>query len=149
MGCVVAMPPPRGFTPSGMYKNGTQSGPSNTTFVDVAPMTADTGTYPGSTTSSNGVVIQNTADGVTLAASIPYTAAPVAGGAHVAQIVRVSDGLVVVTGSSVTTTSGTCTASVVRNVVAGEAYKAQIRGQVGYMWGTVTSGPTCYLRATL
>ena len=99
--------------------------------------------------SSNGLVIQNTAEDVTLTANIPYTGAPIAGGAHVVRIIRVSDSTVVATGSSVTTTSGTCTASVTMDVVAGQVYKAQIRGQVGYTWGTVTSGTTCYVRATI
>lgn len=56
------------FTPSGMNKSGSYT--MTTSYAEVPSWTADTGTYPGSSLSGNGLVVQSTISNATVTAQI-------------------------------------------------------------------------------
>ena len=73
MPCVIVQPPAAtAFTPSGMYKNGsTQSAGSSSS--QITGWVADTAAFPGSTVSSDGLVVQAASDDATVTANIAFS----------------------------------------------------------------------------
>lgn len=68
MPCIVINPAALAFLSSGMTKNGTFN--LATSYSTVTAWTADTGTYPGSTVSSDGLVVQGGKSGASVNASL-------------------------------------------------------------------------------
>lgn len=71
MPCLTSFPQ-AGFAPSGMTKSGSAQA-LTTSYAVITSWTADTGTYPGSTLSGNGVLVQGSKSGATVAASLVLT----------------------------------------------------------------------------
>lgn len=72
MGLIVVGPSGGGFLPSRMTKSGATAN-FNTGQTQITGWAADTVGYPGSTVSSNDLVVQAAGSGVTLDASIEFT----------------------------------------------------------------------------
>lgn len=145
MGCVVAMPPPRGFTPSGMNKSGTQTWGGNS-WTPITAWAADTGTYPGSSVTSDKLVVRGSKTGATITASVPYS-----GGFDFSHQIRLvnQSGTVLATGSAVATSSGTCTVTATGVALSTiTSVGVEMLFALASGGGTITSGSTCYCRVT-
>jgi hypothetical protein len=132
-----------------MNKNGTQStGSSQNVFTQITGWTADTTNYPGSTVSSNALVVQSTATGRTVASSVAWTA----GFSGNSIEIRVKqNGTVIGTGSTSTSSPSTVTVTGV-SVTSGDTITVEVEdtstgGSFGQP-GTITSGTTTYVRCT-
>jgi hypothetical protein len=130
------------FLPSGMTKNGAFTIPGS--YTRITSWTADTTNYPGSTVSSDGLVVQGANSSATITANIPWT-----GSLTMTVTVRIKVGATVVaTGTGVTGTSGTSTAVATGQTVAtGDNVTVEIiSNQANF--GSVTTGTSTYVRVT-
>lgn len=108
----------KSYLPAGMNKSGTQTVTANTTtYTQLTTWTADTTNYPGSTVSTNSLVIQSTGNAA-LSGAVSWNAGGITGNATV-QLYK--NGSVVLTGSATPTeSSGTATVSGTISCVAGD-----------------------------
>lgn len=105
----MAVPTATSFVASGMTKSGNQSwATSSQGWVTVATWTANTGTYPGSTVTSDRLVLQGGKTSATLTAEAQWSAS--LNNTHTLRLVDQS-GTVIHTGTGVQGTSGTCNAT--------------------------------------
>lgn len=109
----------KSFIPSGMNKSGSQSVGANTsTYTQITGWVADTTNYPGSTVSSNGLVIQSTGIAA-LSAAMVWDASGITGNATCKLY---KNGSAILTGAATPTeSSGTATVSGTVAVAAGDA----------------------------
>ncbi|MBF6213790.1 hypothetical protein IU487_22490 [Nocardia puris] len=116
------------FAPSGMLKDGsTYSVPAS--FTEIPGWVANTGTYPGSALSGNGLLVQGGKADATITATIGLS-----NGFSLSTQVRIlKNGNVIVTGSA--TTGTTATASISGHAVAdGDVITVQIMaGSAGFV----------------
>ncbi|MFD4457714.1 hypothetical protein [Nocardia sp. NPDC058480] len=136
------------FNPSRMTKNGNSPNPG-TSFSLITSWTADTGGYPGSSVSSNGLVVQNTKTGATVATSI--VASNAAAGA-INMTIRLKVGTNVVATSAPTSVpafGGTATiaTSGLWDVVAGDLITLEAMVSAGVN-ASVTGGANSWVRIT-
>lgn len=134
------------FAPSGMTKNSTQTWQTSATWVAITSWAANTTTYPGSTVTTDRLVVQGAKTNATLSASIPYTGGIFSRG-HTARLVNQS-GAVIATGATVTADSGTCTVTATNVNLSGITSVGVQMNSTGSNAGTVTSGSTCFLTIT-
>ncbi|MFD6105971.1 hypothetical protein ACFWFQ_25250 [Nocardia salmonicida] len=117
------------FAPAGMTKSSPAWTQMTNDWLPVLGWTADTGTYPGSTVNTDGIVAQSAKAAATLAASIVFTAA---GAVNVSVTLRLTvNNVVVATGTATpvpASTSATVTVSVVRSIAAGDVVRVQAMG---------------------
>ncbi|MEV4156048.1 hypothetical protein AB0J48_23785 [Nocardia salmonicida] len=117
------------FAPAGMTKSAPAWTQMANDWLTVAGWAADTGTYPGSTVNTDGIVAQAAKAAATLAASIVFTAA---GAVTVNVTLRLTvNGVVVATGTATpvpASTSATVTVSMVRSIAAGDVVRVQAMG---------------------
>lgn len=106
------------FIPSGMNKSGSQTVTANTsTYTQITTWTADTATYPGSTVSSNSLVMQSSGSAV-LSGAVVWSAGGLTGNATCKLY---KNGTAFLTGSATPTeSSGTATVSGTVTVAAGD-----------------------------
>ncbi len=130
------------FLPSGMTKNGTFTIPAS--YTKILSWTADTTNYPGSTVSSDGLVVQGANSSATITANIPWTAS-----LSMTVTVRIKvNNVVVATGSGATGTSGTSTALATGQTVAtGDNITVEVVSTQAN-FGSVSSGTNTYVRVT-
>lgn len=115
------------FIESGVRKSASSAWATSATWVDITGMASDTA-CPGSVAASNGVTVRGNKTAANFTAWIPWTGANSSTRQHTVRIVRVSDGLVVATGTTATGTSGVATCTATRDVIDGEVYKVQMNG---------------------
>ncbi|MFD6398419.1 hypothetical protein [Nocardia sp. NPDC060249] len=117
------------FAPAGMTKSSPAWTQMANDWLTVAGWAADTGTYPGSTVNTDGIVAQAAKAAATLAASIVFTAA---GAVTVNVTLRLTvNGVVVATGTATpvpASSTATVTVSVVRSIAAGDVVRVQAMG---------------------
>ncbi|TCK00541.1 hypothetical protein [Nocardia alba] len=117
------------FAPAGMTKSSPAWTQMANDWLTVAGWAADTGTYPGSTVNTDGIVAQAAKASATLAASIVFTAA---GAANANVTLRLTvNGVVVATGTATTvpaSSTATVTVSVVRSIASGDVVRVQALG---------------------
>ncbi|MFF4027022.1 hypothetical protein ACFYY5_29655 [Nocardia elegans] len=137
------LPAAASFLPSGMTKSGTQS--ITGSYVDISGWAADTANYPGSTVNANLSLVSNGSKAsASLSANVPFSGGGFTGSTTIRILLN---GSVVATGSGVTGSSGTCTATANGVSVAnGDLVKVQITTTTGA--GTVTSGVNTWVRIT-
>jgi hypothetical protein len=112
-----------------MNKSGTQAMGATSSFVQITGWTADTTTYPGSTVSSNALVLQS-AGSTTLNGSASWTSALTGTG----QVRVVRNGTVAATGTATAAAaSGTATVTVNITAVAGDLITLE------WLYGTFTN----------
>ena len=149
---VSSTPPPvvAAFAPSGMYKNGGQVIP-NATWTKVTEWTADTGTYPGSSISSDGLDVQVGKAGAVITANIPWTTS--GGGSPLSPVqcrIKVN-GTVVVTGPDAGSgsSSGTQTATITQTLLATDNVTVEVYfGAFTQTSNNIVTGAGTYLRIT-
>ncbi|WP_280333107.1 hypothetical protein [Nocardia wallacei] len=137
------------FAPSSMTKDGTFT-QSSTSYTKVTGWAADTTGYPGSTVSSDELVIQSSSTGITIAASVVWT-----GSSFTRQITMrlLQNGTVIATGSaaSIPVSPGTGTATVTATnvtVTAGDVIRLEAIRDFGTGNPTATTNSASYVRAT-
>jgi hypothetical protein len=143
MPCMVIQPM-TGFLPSGMTKNGTQTWPLSTAgWVAVTAWTANTGTYPGSSVSSDKCVVQGSKSGSVVSASIAFT------GGLGTRTIRLVDqsGNVLATGTGATSSPATVSAPA-QDLSGITSIGVEMSGSSPSSGGTVTSGATSFLTIT-
>ncbi|WP_043735626.1 hypothetical protein [Nocardia asiatica] len=125
-----------------MTKNGTFTIPAS--YTKILSWTADTTNYPGSTVSSDGLVVQGANSSATITANIPWTAS-----LSMTVTVRIKvNNVVVATGSGATGTSGTSTALATGQTVAtGDNITVEVVSTQAN-FGSVSSGTNTYVRVT-
>lgn len=136
-----------GFNPSGMFKNGGQNSITSSIWVPITAWTADTGTYPGSTITSDGLNAQGTKTGATITANIPYTCP----GSSLGAQARIKvNGTVVATGTATgLAASGTATATATQNLNNGDNVTVEIIFQAYTQTSNnVNAGTSTYLHIT-
>lgn len=129
------------FQPSGMNKVGTQNFVTAGAWMLVTGWSADTTNYPGSTIVSNGLDVQGSKASATVNVSLPYTGS--FSNAHTARILK--NGVVVATGTPVSTNSGTMTASWSGSVVDTDVFTVEAKLDT-YVNGSVSANG--YVRIT-
>ncbi|MFC9966351.1 hypothetical protein ACFVH4_19150 [Nocardia ignorata] len=147
MGIIVTGGRGGAFLPSGMTKNGNQA--LTTTFAKVLAWTADTSNYPGSSIASDGLVVQSTRTGVTVAANIVMTNAS-AGATN--GFIQVKVGATVVASAGPISVPGfngtaTLTCSGPADVLAGDNITLEARIAVANSV-SVTGGVNSWVRVT-
>jgi hypothetical protein len=125
-----------------MTKSGAFTIPAS--YTKITGWTADTTNYPGSTVSSDGLVVQGANSSATITANIPWTAS-----LGMTVTVRIKNGTTVIaTGTGVTGTSGTSTATATgQTVAAGDNITVEIISTQAN-FGSVTTGTNTYVRVT-
>lgn len=125
------------YYPGKMTKSGALSWVTSNVWTDITGWAAQNDSTYTSILPAPGLVVLTDKTSATMTASVPFTgAAP--GLDHVVRIVRVSDGAVIATGTSVTAAMGTATVTISGvPVVRGEVYKLQMQGGAGST-GTIT-----------
>lgn len=119
------------FTPSGMTKNGTFG--LGSSYVQMTGWLANTTSYPGSTVSSNDLVVQSSGAGKTIEASIIWTSTSSSFTRSVTMRLKLN-GTVIATGATATVPGGignTVTATVTATgvtVVAGDLIRLEATG---------------------
>ncbi|MGY4098030.1 hypothetical protein ACW2Q0_00455 [Nocardia sp. R16R-3T] len=135
------------FLPSGMTKNGsTQPWASSTTWVAITGWTANTGPYPGSTVSSDKLVVQGTKSNATITASVPYSN-NFSSASLTIRVVDQSGNAIGSAGVSVTAASGTATCTVT-GVNLASITSVGIQMQANFSGGAVVSATTPSLTIT-
>ncbi|MFD3596223.1 hypothetical protein ACFWU5_26180 [Nocardia sp. NPDC058640] len=138
------------FAPSGMIKSPAWAQLTDA-WSNVTGWTANTGTYPGSTVNTDGIVAQQSKAAATLAASIVFTAAAAV---NVNVTLRLTvNGVVVATGTATqvpASASATVNVSVVRAVAANDVVRVQaMSSQFLAMYNpTAQANPASYVRIT-
>ncbi|WP_280265326.1 hypothetical protein [Nocardia wallacei] len=137
------------FAPSSMTKNGAFS-LSSTSYVKVTGWAADTTGYPGSTVTSDELVIQAAATGVTIAASVIWTGSSFA---RTVTMRLLQNGAVIATGTaaSIPVSPGTGTATVAATnvtVAAGDVIRLEALKDFGTGNPTANTNTASYVRAT-
>ncbi len=139
MPCIV-VGPTAGFAPSGMTKSGSAQA-LTTSYAVITSWTADTITYPGSTLSGNGVLVQGGKSGATVAASLVLSG----GFSYTATCRILINGVVVATGSG---TSGTpATVSTTAAVANGDVVTVEAIYS-GVSAPSVATGSSTFVRIT-
>jgi len=131
------------FTPAGMNKTGTQTMAASNGYTKVTGWLADTANFPGSTVSTDGLVVP-TSGSTKISASV----AGQAGLSGTATIQILVNGTVVATGAAATYTdtsfgvySGTSTATYTGTLTAGDIVTVQYKYSI-YTGITINVSPT-------
>ncbi|WP_143861457.1 hypothetical protein [Nocardia amikacinitolerans] len=129
------------FTPSGMTKSGTEPWANGSIWTTITSWTPNTGTYPGSSVTSDGLNVQGTKTGATIAASVSFTGA--LGGTHTIRLIDQANN-VIATGTGIGGTSGTCTVTANSvDLTSITNVRVQMHSTAGSSSGTVSAGGTC------
>lgn len=135
------------FAASGMTKNSTMAWTTSATWVPITSWSANTGTYPGSSVTSDRLNVQGSKTNATVAASVPFS-----GGSftrtHAIRLVDQSGSVIGAAGATITANSGTCTVTASGiNLTGITSIGVQMQSN-GSSAGTVSSGSTCNLTIT-
>lgn len=137
------------FTPSGMTKNGTQTWATGGTssWTTITTWTANTGTYPGSSITSNRLVVQGSKTNATLTANAAFTGGTFSR-AHRIRLVDQSGTQIGSVGATVSADSGTCTCTVTGvNLATITSVGVEMAGTDAWC-GTLSSGSGTFLTIT-
>ncbi|MBH0777013.1 hypothetical protein [Nocardia bovistercoris] len=132
------------FEATSMNKNGTWQLIGGSVWTQVPTWTADTTGYPGSVVVGNALQISGNKSAALIQANLPFSGGFSGSAKQQARILV--DGAVVATGSQVTGTSGTLTASATVDVGGGSVVTVEAwTDQTSFM---VTLAATSYVRVT-
>ncbi|MGQ4601602.1 hypothetical protein [Nocardia sp. R6R-6] len=126
-----------------MTKNGTQS--TSGSWTQITGWTADTGSYPGSTVSSNALVCQGGKASAVVSASVAWTAGAFG---NSIQVRLKQNGTVIATGTTATVSPSTASATV--TVGNGDLVTVEVvdNGQWSAYSATLTASAGSYTRIT-
>jgi hypothetical protein len=125
------------FRASGMTEGSSFTLPS--AYTTVTGWVADTSHYPGSTVSSNGLVVQNTKTGAVITCNVGYTSSF----AMTVTLRLFQNGTQIAQGSATASaTSGTATVSATVNVTVGDVITVQASASQNNFGSTTTGAAT-------